>query len=159
MTQIERNAKGQVVAGSGAALGATSARRLGTSEIARLRRHIEPHREDILNALIATAKGSDSAAVRAASELLDRLAAKPKAQAELVIVAGMKEAPTLQGKMDAVIAAVADGQVSADAGRAVLQMLHAYGRAKSIDDLEARIKALEGREPQPTAPADEAEVV
>jgi hypothetical protein len=140
---VERDAQGHVLPGSGSAFGANSTRRLGTGQLAKLRALVEPERDAIVANLIALAKGTGKDAVRAAEVLLDRLAARPKQQSEIVQVSGLKEAATLQGKMDAVVAAVANGEVSADAGRAVLQMLDAYARAKRTDELEARIRALE----------------
>jgi hypothetical protein len=140
-------------------------RPLGTSQIARLRALIEPERDAIVAKLIETAKAGDgNSAVRAAEVLLDRLAAKPRPTAELVRIDGLAQAQTLLAKADAVILAVARGEVSADAGRAVLAMLDTYARAIKTDDLEARIKVLEGQGPQHArliepAPVQDAELL
>jgi hypothetical protein len=115
------------------------------SAISQIRKLIEPERDAIVQRLIETAKGGTKEAVRAAEILLDRLAAKPRPTAELVRIEGLAQATTLQAKADAVVLAVARGEVSADAGRAVLQMLDTYSRAIKADELEARLRALEGR--------------
>jgi len=116
-SDVQRNEKGQVEEGSGGALGATSARRAGISQIARLRALIEPEREAIVAKLIETAKGGTKEGVRAAEILLDRLAARPRPTAELVRIEGLATAQIFQAKCDAVVIAVAHGEVSADAGR------------------------------------------
>jgi hypothetical protein len=71
--------------------------------------------------------------------------APARPQAELVRVEGMVEADTLQGKCDAVIAAVGRGEVSADAGRAPLQLLDLYGHAIEVDVQVRRMAPDRGR--------------
>jgi len=141
--EIRRTEGGQIVPGSGAQLGKTSSRRLGTGEAAKLRKLIEPERDAIVMKLIETAKGGTKEAVRAAEVLLSRLAAPPKATAELVHIEGLAAETTLEGKCQAVVIAVARGKVSATAGREILSMLHVYGRARQLDEFEARLRALE----------------
>jgi hypothetical protein len=152
--EIQRTAGGQIVAGSGAQLGKNSTRRRGTGEAAKLRRQIAPLRENLVDQLHKIAQGNDSAAVRAASELLSLLSAKPKPQSELVSIPEMKEAVTPEAKAEAVLAALASGKVSAEAARAVLQTIDAAVRIKKYTELEARISALERARGLRPAPID-----
>jgi hypothetical protein len=145
---IARDAHGHVLPGSGSEFGKTSTRRLGTGSQTKMREQIDPRRQEIIAKLIETALSDGKDRVRAAEVLLARLAAPPKAQAELVHVPGLAEATTPREKADAILVAVATGQVSADAGRALLNMLDSYVRTITATDHEARLRALEGLAPR-----------
>jgi len=146
MTDIQRDEKGRVLPGAGGALGATSTRRAGTGEASKIRALVQPKREALVARLLEIAEsGAPKDAVRACEALLCRLAAPPRPTAELVHIPGLANARTLEEKADAVVLAVARGEVTADAGRAVLQMLDTYARAIKASELEERIRRLEGR--------------
>lgn len=135
---VVRDGKGQLVQGH------KSGRPPGQTETERVRALIKPHREGIINALLAAVK--EKRDVRAAELLLDRLVPKPRPVAERVHVPGMREASTLAGKVTAVLAAIAAGEVSADSGRAVLAALADAARIVTATELEDRIARLEGKE-------------
>jgi hypothetical protein len=120
----------------------------GTSEISKVRKLIEPHREAILARLVEIAKSTDKEAVRAAEILLDRLAVKPRPQAELVHCPGLREATTLTAKAEAVIASVAQGEISAEAGEKLLRLVGILKEVLAHDDLERRLRFLEGKAPR-----------
>ena len=112
----------------------------GKTELERIRALIAPNREAIVATLVAGALVGD---VKAAEALLDRLAPRPRPTGERVHVPGLREATTIQGKADAILAAVAGGGISAEAGRAALAMLADYAKVRAVDDLEARLARLE----------------
>jgi hypothetical protein len=130
---VERDAHGRFLPGNGG-------RPAGRTELERIRALVQPHRDEVVATLVAAAKAGD---VKAAELLLERLAAKPRPQAERVMVPGLREQTTLKGKADAVIAAVAQGEISAEAGSSILRMITDYARAITVDDHEARLQHLE----------------
>src|SRR6267154_5681438 len=98
-----RDAKGRLVAGS------RMGRPAGTSLIEGFRKRMGQHWLAIEVPLVTAAKEGD---VRAAELLADRMVPKPRPQAELVRVPGLRDAIGSQAKADAVLAAVAEGHVS-----------------------------------------------
>lgn len=141
MTKPARNDKGQLQAGH------KMGRPAGSSERDQIRALAQPHRTTAIQALVDTinAKDNPQAVVKAATEILDRLAARPKAQDERVSIPALKTASTLEEKCLAVLEAIADKQVSATAGRQVLAALADVARILEISDLAERVKRLEGR--------------
>jgi hypothetical protein len=140
---VKRDAKGRLLPGH------RMGRPAGRTELERVRALIEPHRDAIIACLVRAVKEGnvEPAAVKAAETLLERLSAKPRPQAERVHIPGLRDAPTTQGKADAILGAMADGQISAEAGRAALAMLADYAKVRSVDDIDARLRALEQRGP------------
>ncbi len=71
-----------------------------------------------------------------------------------MVVPGLKEAATLQEKATAILAAVADGEISAEAGDRLLRMLDTYGKAVVLDEHERRLQAMKAArrsiQPYPT---------
>lgn len=124
----------------------------GTSAIERFRRLVEPHWPAILTALITAAKSGDT---KAAELIAQRMVPPARPQAERVVVPGLAEAPDPEAKAAAVTAAVARGEVSAEAGRALLGMLGEAVRIVEATDLERRIRALEGRQPRVIDPPED----
>jgi len=122
----------------------------GSSERDLTRAEALPHRSNAIAVLaaaveqgLALGKEIDQATVKAAIELLDRIAAKPKPQDERVVIPGLKEARDLDAKCAAVVAAVADGAVSVNAGRAALAMIADLARVLEVTEHEKRIAELE----------------
>jgi hypothetical protein len=107
-----------------------------------MRALIEPHKVEIIAKVVELAKMGDPVSLRLC---LERLAPTPRQEAEKVVVPGLKEAATLQEKATAILAAVADGQISAEAGDRLLRMLDTYGKAVVLDEHERRLKAIEGK--------------
>ncbi|KWW37669.1 hypothetical protein [Cupriavidus metallidurans] len=131
----------------------------GPSAADQIRTLIEPHKAEIIAKAVELAKAGDPASLRLC---LERLAPVPRPEAEKVVVPGLREAPTLQAKATAILAAVADGQISAEAGDKLLRMLDTYGKAVVLDEHERRLQAIEGRRRSaapPSPPDDGADLV
>lgn len=112
----------------------------GPSRAERLAEAIEPHIPDIIAKAIELAKLGDPQAQKL---ILERYAPIAKQDAERVIVDGFATAPTLELKAQAVMVAVASGQVTAEAGERLLRTLDAYARVVVADDHEKRLQAIE----------------
>jgi hypothetical protein len=111
-----------------------------------VRKLIEPHRTALIDRALALTQSSDPFASANALRLcLERLAPAPKQEAEKVEVPGLADAPTFAAKCQCIVAAVAAGEISAEAGEKLLRMVDVYRRAVAHDALEARIAALEGK--------------
>ena len=108
----------------------------GPSAAEQVRTLIEPHKAEII------AKVGDAASIKLC---LERLAPVPRPEDEKVVVPGLTEAPTLQAKATAILAAVAHGQISAAAGDKLLRMLDTYGKCVVLDEHERRLLAIEGK--------------
>jgi hypothetical protein len=109
---------------------------------------IEPHREELINGLIATAKSKSKEATKAAEILLGYLAAKPRPTAELVHVPDLAAADGLEAKCAVVINAVANGEITSTAARDLLGVISDMAKVIEIGDLEDRVRILEGPEAQ-----------
>lgn len=95
----------------------------------------------ILRVVIANALEGDTAAATLA---LSKVMPNMKAQAERVQFDFNPKAP-LTDQIEAVLGAIANGEVSADVGKQIIDAIAALGAMKQIDELEARLVALEGR--------------
>jgi hypothetical protein len=128
---------------------AVGGRKPGTSSLDKFRKAIsDEDYETIVGTLVRAAKGDkalDAAQVKSAEILLNRLCAPARAAGERVVVPGMRDAETLAEKCDAVLKAIADGEISADAGRSVLSALSDAVRILQVSELEARLRKLEGK--------------
>lgn len=112
----------------------------GPSRAERLAEAIEPHIPAILAKAIELAKLGDPASQKL---VLERYAPIAKQDGERVVVDGFATAPTLELKAQAVMVAVAAGQVTAEAGERLLRTLDAYARVVVADDHEKRLQAIE----------------
>lgn len=115
-------------------------RPVGPTRAERLAEAIEPHITEIIQKAIELAKLGDPASMKL---ILERFAPIAKQDAERVIVDGFASAPTLELKAQAVMVAVANGQVTAEAGERLLRTLDAYARVVVADDHEKRLQAIE----------------
>lgn len=116
----------------------------GRSQSELVRVLIEPHRQALIDRAFEISKAGDlHAASGAIRILLERLAPAPKQESERVEVPGLADAPTFAAKCEAVLAAVACGDISAEAGERVLRLLDVYRKAHETDALERRIADLE----------------
>lgn len=143
-----RDALGRVLPGHGGLPGA--GRPKGKSQSELVRHLIEPHREALITRALELTKSDDPfAAANALRICLERLAPAPKQESEKVEIPGLAQAATFAGKCDAVIRAVSEGEISAEAGERVLRLLDVYRKAHETDELQRRIAALEagGRQP------------
>lgn len=112
----------------------------GPSRAERLAAAIEPHIPAILAKALDLAAQGDPHSMKL---VLERYAPIAKQDGERVIVDGFATAPTLELKAQAVMLAVASGQVTAEAGERLLRTLDAYARVVVADDHEQRLKAIE----------------
>lgn len=117
-------------------------RPVGPSRAERIATFLEPHLEETLTKLAELAKLGDP---RSAELLLKYLAPVARPEDERVNVPGFANAPSLEGKSAAVMAAIANGEVSATAGQRLLQALETHVRIVSAHELEQRVQALEGK--------------
>lgn len=112
----------------------------GPSAAEQIRELLLPHQPELVARAVELAKLGDPAALRLC---IERLAPAPRPEAEKVVVPGLKEAPTLAAKATSILAAVADGHISAEAGDRLLGMLKTYGDAVVLDEHEKRLSAIE----------------
>lgn len=132
------------------------AHRGGPSEAELIRKKLAPHREAILDKVIDLALQGDP---RSAELAMKYLAPPAKPDSERIAVPGLATAVTFAEKCTAVISAVSDGSISAEAGERVLRLLDVYRKAHETDALEARIAMLETQRTVTTAPTVPADVV
>lgn len=111
-----------------------------SGEPAGVRTSLAPHLPAVLERLAADAKAGDSQAMRLFAQLA---ITQERPDAERVLVPGLAAAQTLQEKADCVLAAVASGHCSAEAGEKLLRLIDTYGRAVKTDALEARLASIE----------------
>lgn len=121
-------------------------RPVGPSRAERLAEAIDPHIPEILQKAIELAKLGDPHSMKL---VLERFAPIAKQDGERVVVDGFASAPTLELKAQAVMAAVANGQVTAEAGERLLRTLDAYARVVVADDHEKRLQAIEASRAAP----------
>ena len=117
-------------------------RRPGTGEVAKLRAAIAEHVPTILARLVAAALQGD---VSAARLLLERVCPPLKATEEAAPLALPDGTLTEQGR--AVLGAVAAGELAPGQGAALLGAIGTLARVVEVDELEARLTALEARTP------------
>ena len=141
-TEINRNQDGRFVTGHAVK---STGRPKGPSAAEQVRALLEPHKAAIIAKAVELAKMGDPASIKLC---LERLAPIPRPEDEKVVVPGLADAPTLQAKATAILAAVAAGQISATAGDKLLRMLDTYSKAVVLDEHERRLQAIEGKRPK-----------
>lgn len=97
--------------------------------------------QEVIDVVIENALGGDTSS---ASLLLSRVMPAMRAQAERVEFDFDANAP-LAEQVASVLQAIADGKVSVDIGKQIIEAIGALGAVKQIDELEERLSALEGR--------------
>ena len=120
--------------------------------MARLRAAIAQAVPEILDRLVQQAREGDMQAIKL---LLERTLPplKPMALPEPL---PLRATGSLAERAEAVLAAMAAGQASPDAAETALAGLTALARLRLVDELEARVRALEAKE-KPNARVDEAD--
>lgn len=118
--------------------GNPAGRKPGTSEVGRLRAAIAEHVPAIIAKLTEAALAGD---VQAARLLLERTIA-PLKSAEQPAPLALPDG-TLTDKGVAVLGAVADGTLTPSQGQQVLGAIGVLARVSEVDDLHARVAALE----------------
>lgn len=112
----------------------------GASRAERIAAYVEPHIKDVLDKAIELAKKGDPQSMRL---ILERFAPLAKQDAERVSIPGFAAATTLEEKANAVIAAAAEGHISAEAAQKLLGVLRDYASTITATDHERRLKAIE----------------
>lgn len=98
----------------------------------------KPHAPELIAKAIRMALDGDSTAMRLC---LERVVGPIKAQLPAVRIEGMPD--TLTGQGEAVLRAMAAGDISPDAAADILQGIAAQARITEVDELQRRIEALE----------------
>ena len=117
----------------------------GQSEITRLRASLAGDVPEILAGLVLAAKGGD---VQAARLILERIL-PPIKPIEQAVALQLPEGGTLTAQGRAVLPAVADGELAPSQGAALLGAIGTLARVTEIDELTARITALENQNAKP----------
>ncbi len=112
----------------------------GLTRAEQAARLLEPRREELIGKTIEYALAGDAQMMKLA---LERIAPIARPEGERVLVPGLAEAKTVSDKARAVVDAVAAGEITAESGRSVLQMLDLLSRAVKLDELERRLAAIE----------------
>jgi hypothetical protein len=133
-----RDASGKFLPGHASKGGRPKGRGLTRAE--RAAQFLEPHAQEALKRCLEHALSGDAQMMKL---ILDRVAPIPRAEGERVVVPGLAEARNVSDKARAVVDAVANGEITAESGRSVLQMLDLLSRAVKLDDLERRLEAIE----------------
>lgn len=110
----------------------------GSGELQKLREAIGEHVPEIIDQLVTAARGGD---VQAARLILERVLPPIKAIEQLQAINLTGETLTDQGR--AVLAAVAAGELAPGQGAQLLAAIGTLGKVVEVDELAARIAALE----------------
>ena len=124
--------------------GNAKGRRPGSGEVAKLRAAIAEHVPTIIERLTAAALQGD---VSAARLLLERVCAPLKAAEEAAPLALPDGSLSEQGRT--VLGAVATGTLAPGQGAALLGAIGTLARVAEVDELTARITALEEKNAKP----------
>ena len=119
-------------------------RKPGTGEVAKLRAAIADRVPELLDKLMAQALEGDTSAARL---LLERAVAPLKAIEQPQALSLPNGTLTDQGR--AVLASVASGELAPGQGAALLGAIGTLARATELDELIARISALEAAHAKP----------
>jgi hypothetical protein len=106
----------------------------------KARQSLVEHLPEVLDAVVAAAKGGDMGAARLVTELC---LPKLRPTVEPVELPGLTEADSLAAKGQAVIVAMADGAIGPDVAAQMLAALSHQGRILEIEQLEERVSRLE----------------
>jgi hypothetical protein len=112
----------------------------------RLRAALEPHADELLAQAVEMAKAGDVAVL---TFLLGRAMPTPKPETAPIEVA--LPDGSLTQKAEALVAAAASGALPASTAAELLSGLATVAKLREVDELEARIAALEARAAQGTA--------
>lgn len=136
MTATEKKKRGRWKAGES---GNPKGRKPGTGEVAKLRDSIAAHLPAIITQLVSKAKEGDSQAARL---LLERVLPpmKPIEQPTMLI---LPDDGTLTAKAAAVLTAAAAGVLAPGQAAQLITALGTMAKITEVDELAARITALE----------------
>ena len=111
------------------------------SESALLRKRLAEHGEEVAQVVIEAALRGD---IQAAKIVLERICPPLKPTAALVTIE-LPENPGIADTARAIIQHAANGQIAPDVAGQLVQAVAALARVMEIDELERRLKALEGK--------------
>ena len=117
----------------------------GQSEITRLRAALTDDVPDILAGLVMAAKGGD---VQAARLILERILPPIKA-IEQAVELQLPDGETLTAKAAAVLSAAAAGNLAPEQAAQLIAALGTLAKINEVDELAARITALEATHAKP----------
>lgn len=117
----------------------------GQSEITRLRAAIAEHVPSILEQLVTAAKSGD---VQAARLILERVL-PPLKSIEQAVALQLPEGGTLTAKAAAVLNAAAAGDLAPGQAAQLIAALGTLAKISEVDELAARITALEATHAKP----------
>lgn len=120
--------------------GNPAGRPAGAGKIGQLRKQIEDNVPEIITALVAKATAGDAGAARL---LLERVLPPVKAMEQPQAIALPGGSLSDQGR--AVLAAVASGEVAPSQGAALVAAIGSLARVVEVDELAARVAALEAK--------------
>lgn len=110
------------------------------SRFTKMRQELESDLPALLKSTKEAALAGDMTAMRL---LLERTLPPQKATASTVSLPALKKAQTLTEKADAVLGAIADGELPPDVGASLVDALGKLAKLKEMDDMERRLEALE----------------
>ena len=113
----------------------------GSGELQRLRAAIGEHVPEIIEQLVTAARGGD---IQAARLILERVLPPVKAIEQAQVIE-MPEGGTLTDQGRAVLSAVAAGELAPGQGAQLLAAIGTLGKIAELDELAARITALENK--------------
>lgn len=96
----------------------------------------------VAQVVIEAAKGGD---MQAASLMLNRISPPLRAAAQTVFFA-LDQTKPLAEQAQEILAAVAKGEIDPDTGQMLIGCLDKVGNLKAVEEMEARLAALEARE-------------
>jgi hypothetical protein len=121
--------------------GNPAGRKPGTGEVAKLRAKLAGDVPEILKALVLAAKAGD---VQAARLILERILPPVKAVEQAVALQFPVDG-TLTAKANAVLSAAASGQLAPTQAAQLVTALGSLAKITEVDELAARITALEAQ--------------
>ncbi len=112
----------------------------GQTPGAKLRKAIEAHSDDILNAVIEAATNGDMSACKM---LLDRFCPSLKPISQMVSVPVIE---SLSGQGSEILNSIMTGKIAPDIGSQLISALTSQSKIIEFTELESRIAALEGKQ-------------
>ena len=141
MTTVKKKPPGRWKAGES---GNPKGRPPGAGEVAKLRAAIGEHVPEIINQLVAAARAGD---IQAARLILERVLPPVKAIEQAQTIDLPDGTLTEQGR--AVLRSVAAGELAPGQGAQLLAAIGTLGKIAGLDELAARITALEANDAKP----------
>lgn len=117
----------------------------GTGKLTELRNSISKHLPEIISQLVEQAKGGDAVAARI---LIERVLPPMKA-VEQPVELELPRGGTLTAKASSVLSAAAAGVLAPGQAAQLIAALGTLAKISEIDELAARVAALEGQHAKP----------